>query len=99
VKPQVFLIALWKHECARVFVDKLINLKDKGIVERFIHEQACETWNAHKGEIDKYLSPENEIFFCHFLQDELANEDNEVNQEVEQFYEAIQDIDELRKKV
>ena len=29
MKPEVFLIGLWMHECERVFVDKMTNQKDK----------------------------------------------------------------------
>ena len=28
-KPEIFLIALWRHECERVFVDKLTMNKEK----------------------------------------------------------------------
>jgi dynein heavy chain len=28
-KPEVFLVGLWRHECERVFADKMINNKDK----------------------------------------------------------------------
>lgn len=31
IMPQLFLIALWRHECDRTFVDKLINNNDKKI--------------------------------------------------------------------
>lgn len=29
IRPELFLIALWRHECQRTFVDKLINNNDK----------------------------------------------------------------------
>jgi dynein heavy chain len=29
MKPEVFLVGLWRHECERVFVDKMISYKDK----------------------------------------------------------------------
>ena len=28
-KPELFLVGLWRHECERVFVDKMTNDKDK----------------------------------------------------------------------
>jgi hypothetical protein len=31
IMPQLFLIALWRHECDRTFVDKLISNNDKKI--------------------------------------------------------------------
>lgn len=36
MKPEVYLIGLWRHECERVFVDKLINNKDKDYVLNII---------------------------------------------------------------
>lgn len=36
VKPEVFLVGLWRHECERVFVDKLVSHKDKDIVLNYI---------------------------------------------------------------
>ena len=32
-KPEIFIIALWRHECERVFVDKLTNNKEKDQVK------------------------------------------------------------------
>jgi len=29
IGSQLFIVALWRHECVRVFEDKLINIKDK----------------------------------------------------------------------
>lgn len=33
IKPEQFLIALWRHECARTFSDKLINNNDKKVFQ------------------------------------------------------------------
>jgi len=35
-KPEVFLVALWRHESERVFADKMINNKDKDTVRNYI---------------------------------------------------------------
>jgi len=45
VKSQLFLVALWKHECERVFVDKLTNNKDKDIVKGYINEISLEAFS------------------------------------------------------
>jgi len=45
MKSYIYLIALWKHECERVFVDKLINNKDKKIVEQLITKISLESFN------------------------------------------------------
>jgi len=32
IKPDLFLVGLWRHECERVFADKMITQKDKDII-------------------------------------------------------------------
>lgn len=51
IEAEVFLIALWKHECERVFVDKLTNNADKDKVKGYINEITIETFNQHEAEI------------------------------------------------
>jgi len=58
MESHIFLIALWKHECERVFVDKLINLKDKSTVCDYIQEISFEAFSQHEGEIMEQLKPE-----------------------------------------
>jgi len=38
MEPEIFLISLWRHECERVFVDKLTNNTDKDKVKGYIHD-------------------------------------------------------------
>jgi len=45
VEPEILLIALWKHECQRVFMDKLINNQDKEKVNNYINEITIESFN------------------------------------------------------
>ena len=33
---QIFLIALWRHECERVFVDKLIEIPEQEQIKEYI---------------------------------------------------------------
>lgn len=40
--PEGYLLALWAHECERVFADKLITLEDKGWVEGAVQELATQ---------------------------------------------------------
>lgn len=40
IKPELYLIALWRHECERVFVDKLVNHKDKQQVIDYVNDVA-----------------------------------------------------------
>jgi dynein heavy chain len=36
--PEGYLLALWVHECRRVFADKLIDLQDKAWVDKTIND-------------------------------------------------------------
>lgn len=45
MKPEVFLIGLWRHECERTFADKLISNKDKEVVTGFIQEISVEAFS------------------------------------------------------
>ena len=45
MKPEVFLVGLWRHECERVFVDKLTNNKDKDTVMSYISEISLDVFN------------------------------------------------------
>ena len=108
MKPELFLIALWKHECERVFLDKLINKKDKETATQIIEDIALESFKDHQSEIEEKILGKR-IFFCDFLQypvrlieeDEEAEEEEEEDDEIldyEREYEGIMDIEKLRLK-
>ena len=67
MKSYIYLIALWKHECERVFVDKLINNKDKKIVTDLITQISLESFSQHESELLQSLDNQRQIFFCDFL--------------------------------
>ena len=46
MKPEVFLVGLWIHECERVFVDKMVNQKDKDQVLGYIKDISLETFSS-----------------------------------------------------
>jgi len=99
MKPELYLIALWKHECERVFVDKLTNSKDKETVLNYIHDIAQENFSQHEAEINDKLSKDKTIYFCNFLRADVINEDGMIEQYGERVYEAIADIEKLRARV
>lgn len=43
-KPELYLVGLWRHECERVFCDKLVNNKDKDTVIDAIHKISIENF-------------------------------------------------------
>jgi dynein heavy chain len=42
MKSDLFLVALWRHECERVFEDKLINLNDKKVCHDYLEKVTIE---------------------------------------------------------
>ena len=36
IKPELFLVGLWRHEAERVLADKLVNNKDKDVILGYI---------------------------------------------------------------
>ena len=58
--PEGYLLALWVHECRRVFADKLINQEDKAWVDKSISDlckqefptELCKQVSASKEEVD-----------------------------------------------
>jgi len=71
MEPEVFLISLWRHECERVFVDKLTNNLDKDKVKGYIHDITLETFNQHEADILEKFKKENSIYFCDFLREDV----------------------------
>ena len=43
-KPELYMVGLWRHECERVFCDKLVNNKDKDTVLDAIHKISIESF-------------------------------------------------------
>lgn len=96
MKPEVFLVGLWMHECERVFVDKMTNNKDKDQVLGYIKDISLEVYSSLESEIiDKY-SKDKLFLFCDFLREDIKNEDGIVEVEAEKIYEAINSMDKLR---
>ena len=59
-----YLVALWRHECERVFVDKLTTYDDKGWADDLIKGVVKDTFGK---EIAKQT--EERVFFVDFLRD------------------------------
>ncbi|KAG2382014.1 hypothetical protein C9374_005806 [Naegleria lovaniensis] len=90
--PQI-LMSLWKHECGRVFSDRLNDVKDKAWFD-----EAVTTIS------DKYFGKEMANlplgYFVNFLRDPIIDEDtDEVVEEAPKIYEPIESIQSLRDRV
>jgi dynein heavy chain, axonemal len=98
MKPEVFLIGLWRHESERVFVDKLTNQKDKDTVMNYIQEISLENFSQHDAEIVEKFTKEKPIWFCDFLREDQKDSEGNVEVEAEKVYEAIMDLERLRSR-
>lgn len=98
MKPEVFLVGLWRHECERTFVDKLVNTKDKETVMGYIQEISLEAFSALETEILDKFSADKTFLFCDFLKEDIKNEEGIVEQAAERVYEGINSIERLRKR-
>lgn len=97
IKPEVFTIALWKHECERVFVDKLITNKDKEMTMNFINESSVESFPQYESDILEKLCTRS-IYFVDFMAEDEVDDDGVIINEAPKIYEALWDINILRKR-
>jgi hypothetical protein len=66
----ITLLRIWKHECARVFGDKLTNLKVKSIYYDFMDKQLTETFGidmADDARVIPLAMASNERMICFFF--------------------------------
>jgi len=98
MKPEVFLVGLWRHECERVFVDKLVSTKDKDLVLQYIQEISLESFSQIESEILEKFTAEKTFLFCDFLRLDVKNEDGIVEIEAEKIYEASNSLEKLRAR-
>lgn len=89
-----YLVALWRHECERVFCDKLTNTSDKSWTEALISELVADNFGPGVS-----AQVERRVQFVDFLRDPtLDPETGEVVAPAERCYEAI-DLEALRAVV
>jgi len=55
VSSQLFLIGLWRHECERTFVDKLVNMNDKKVFQDILNKVTKEKYRDSLGFDDDQL--------------------------------------------
>lgn len=98
IKPEVYAVGLWRHECERVFCDKLINSKDKDIVLNYIHDISLDSFDGLQADINDKFSRERIFLFCDFLIADVRDEDRVIVQLAPREYEAVNDVELLRKR-
>lgn len=74
-KSDIFLVGLWRHECERVFVDKLVDLNDKKKVSEYIHDISIESFPSLEQDINAFFGEGKRLLFVDFLREDVKNED------------------------
>lgn len=98
IRPEVYTVGLWRHECERVFCDKLINSKDKDVVLNYIHDISLDSFEGLAADINDKFARDKTFLFCDFLIADVKDEDGAIVQLAPREYEAISDMEELRKR-
>jgi dynein heavy chain len=92
------LLALWKHECTRVFCDKLVSLEDKAWFKKCVISVMQQSFGAEVA--NTFADDPNEIHFVDFLRDDLIDEDTEEVLEIApKIYEPVPKMSQLQERV
>lgn len=96
IKPELFLISLWRHECERVFNDKLINLTDKKVFMDRLDSVTKEIFRDRLNIDEEFLL--TNTLFAIFQRDDVYDEYDELVEEAPLVYEACPDVETIRTK-
>ena len=89
------LLGLWRHECERVFCDKLTNKKDKSWYTEFMKRHL----ESHFPAIADAIVEEEELYFVDFLKDDVYDEDGILSQVAPKIYEDGGTLESIRERV
>ena len=94
LKTDIMLLGLWKHECERVFADRLVDSVDKGWFYKTINKLLEDQFGPSKAGALK-----DSMFFVDFLRD--GDEDPETGEELAppQIYEPVDSLVSCRERV
>lgn len=96
IRPELFLIALWRHECERTFVDKLVSNADKKTFHDMLDRVTKEKFRDSLGFDDEQLMTSH--LFADFQREDEYDEYGELVAEAPFVYEACPDIEAIRKR-
>eukprot|EP01043_Picozoa_sp_COSAG02_P032009 COSAG02_NODE_2120_length_9782_cov_1.807085_2_plen_2245_part_00 len=88
------MMGLWKHECERVFMDKLVTNEDKAWVAKAMSALVKDGWGD---EFDDLLN--DGMFFANFQREPIYDDEGICVDENPKVYEPIPDMDKLIEKV
>ena len=93
IKNEVYLIKLWRHECERVFTDKLTNAADKDWESASILNVIGEVFGQ-----EMVNNVSGMCYFVSFLGDPIIDADGVVENARPKLYEEVSDVSLARKK-
>lgn len=94
IRPELFLIGLWRHECDRVFTDKLISKADKKIFADLLDRITKEKFRDSLGLDDEQLM--TDMYFCDFMREDTIDEYGDITELAPKVYEACPDIESIK---
>ncbi|KAL7543927.1 hypothetical protein ACHAXR_013293, partial [Thalassiosira sp. AJA248-18] len=92
--PQGMMLGLWRHECDRVFSDKLATVKDKESYDGFISEIGHDVFGKDFYD-DACTSPK---YMVSFLRDDVYDEDEILIEEAPKVYEDGGTLEMIRER-
>lgn len=95
MRPELFLISLWRHECDRTFVDKLISNNDKKVFSDLLDKVTKEKFRDSLGFDDEQLMTDN--LFCDFMREDILDEYGDLVELAPYVYEACPSVDAIKK--
>lgn len=90
----VTLLRIWKHECERVFSDKLTNLKDKAVYASYMENQLVESFGA-----DLASQTQKSFYMVNFLRPDVLDEEGVLVEEAPKMYEPGGSLEDIRPVV
>ena len=90
-KPELYTVGLWRHECERVFCDKLVNNKDKDTILNAIHDISIESFGMET-EINDKFGRDKHFLFADFLIPDEKDEEGTIVQYGPRNYEAVSEL-------
>jgi dynein heavy chain len=94
MRPELFLIALWRHECDRTFVDKLISNGDKKVFSDLLDRVTKEKFRDQLGLDDEQLMTDS--YFADFMRKDEVDEYGDITEEAPFVYEACPDLEAIK---
>jgi len=94
MRSELFLIALWRHECDRTFIDKLISNGDKKVFSELLDRITKEKFRDSLDFSDEQLM--TNYLFADFMREDELDEYGDVVAAAPFVYEACPDVESIR---